>query len=463
MSPETLGTALHDLVDDVEAGSAPPDTADLWAGGRRRRRTTRLVPTLAAACVAALVGLLVWPGGAPRASVPAVGVDDTGAVRLTAYPSVIAKPQFIGTTGRPGLTAAVLTEESDPNRLYAVSPSGDVTRLVLPAAPLGYAAPPSLSPDGRWVARGFVLTDLLRGVTLPSPAARQALSSTRMPSEQPGWWSPDSRRAYVDSTNQGEITSSGLVVATDGTLTEAPLLAGGRIPVVAGWLDNDTVLAFVDVGEPGSVRLEGRTWRVGEPSWGVSTPDVEPNADGEIADESGFVRAALSPDRSRVLVTEGVTDAATSQVANTRATVHDARTGANVGMPDPEVPGDETTAAPYTSVTWDGWGCRPVWAQGHPVITDRAIRTPVPALDPGPVAVSSRYRSPCVSFAGDELRGTPMANASMVWQERAWVWGTRLLVIGALGLLTWWLTRRGGWSAGAESQRPVLPFLSSRG
>jgi hypothetical protein len=56
-----------------------------------------------------------------------------------------------------------------------------------------------------------------------------------------------------------------------------------------------------------------------------------------------------------------------------------------------------------------------------------------------------------------------MANASMVWQERAWVWGTRLLVIGALGLLTWWLTRRGGWSAGAESQRPVLPFLSSRG
>ncbi|HET7820245.1 MAG TPA: hypothetical protein VFL10_01865 [Ornithinibacter sp.] len=461
MSPETLGSALRDLVDDVEAGSAPPDTTVLWAGGRRRRRTARLVPLLAAACVAALVGLLVWPGGAPRASVPAVGVDDTGAVRLTAYPSAIPKPPFIGTPGRPGLTAAVLTEESDPNRLYAVSPGGHVTRLGLPEAPLGYAALPSLSPDGRWVARGFVLTDLLRGVTLPSPAARQGLSSTRMPSEQPAWWSPDSRRAYVDSTNQGEITSSGLVVATDGTLTEAPLLGGGRIPVVAGWLDDDTVLAFVDVGEPGSVRLEGRTWRVGDPSWEVSAPDVEPNADGEVADESGIVRAALSPDRTRVLVTEALTDAATSQVANTRATIHDARTGANVGMSEPGVSGVGTTAPAVTSVTWDGWRCRPAWRAGSPLITDRTIRTMTPLVEGGPVQVSTRYAQPCVAFAGDELLGVPTADPAQVWREHLWVWGGRLLVLLSLVGLVRWFTRRRGWRAGSAAPGP--PFLPSRG
>ena len=463
MSPDRLGTSLRDLVDDVEQGVAPPVAAELWAGGRRRRRTARLVPVLAAACVAALVALVVWPSGAPRASVPAVTVDGDGHARLTSYPSVIPKPPVISSTGRPGPSAAVLTEAADPSRLYAVSPAGDVRRLVLHEAPLGYAAPPSLSPDGRWVARGFVLTDLVRGVTVPPLPSRQGLSSTRMPSEQPGWWSPDSRRVYVDSTNQGGIRSSGLVVATDGTVTEAPLFAGGRIPVVAGWLDDDTVLAFVDVGEQGSMRLEARTWRVGESSWEVSDPDIEPNADGEVADQSGIVRAVLSPDRSQVLIAQGVTDAATSQVASTRATVHDARTGANVGMPDREVAGVETNASPYTSLTWDGWGCRPAWRQGHPVITDRSVRTTSPALDTGPVAVSSRYESPCVSFAGDELRGTPARNPSMVWQERAWVWGTRLLVVGALSLLVWWFTRRRGWRDGFESQRPSLPFLTSRG
>ena len=53
MSPETLGTALRDLVDDVEDGMAAPLASELWAGGRRRRRTARLVPAVAAACVAA--------------------------------------------------------------------------------------------------------------------------------------------------------------------------------------------------------------------------------------------------------------------------------------------------------------------------------------------------------------------------------------------------------------------------
>ena len=101
MSPDPLGTALRDLADDVEAGLVPPVADELWAGGRRRRRTARLVPVVAAACVAALVTLVVWPSGAPRASLPAVTVDDDGTARLTAYPDVIAKPPSIRTTTHP--------------------------------------------------------------------------------------------------------------------------------------------------------------------------------------------------------------------------------------------------------------------------------------------------------------------------------------------------------------------------
>lgn len=454
MSTDQVGPALHGLVDGVEEGLTPPRADDLWAGGRRRRR---LVPVLAAACVAALVGLLAWPGGAPRASVPAVGVDDTGAVRLTEYPSRIAKPPFVPSTGSPGVTAAVVVEHGDTVQLYAVSPRGAVTRLVLPDAPIDTAPRPALSPDGRWLARGFVLTDLVRGVTLPSLPVRQGLASTRMPVESTGWWSPDSRRVYVDSTNQGKITSSGLVVATDGTLTEAPLFAGGRIPVVAGWLDDDTVLAFVDVGQPGSVRLEGRTWRVGEPSWEVSAPDLEPGADGRVADDSGILRAGLSPDRRRVLLTEGITDAATSQVTQTRATVFDARTGTNVGVPDPGGTPARSTASPFESVTWDGWGCRPAWQADDPVITDRTIRTTAPMIEAGPLVVSSRYDQPCVSFAGDELRGAPTENTAAVWQERLWVWGQRLLVVVPLVVLAWWFLRRRSWREGSAAPRAFPP------
>ena len=102
MSPDRLGTALRDLVDDVEQGVAPPVAGALWAGGRRRRRTARLVPVLAAACVAALVALVVWPSGAPRASVPAVTIDGDGYARLTSYPSAIPKPPFIPASPAPG-------------------------------------------------------------------------------------------------------------------------------------------------------------------------------------------------------------------------------------------------------------------------------------------------------------------------------------------------------------------------
>ena len=460
MSPDTLGSALRTLVDDVDDGAATPAADELWAGGRRRRRTARLVPLVAAACVAALVTVALWPADPSRASVPAVQIDGDGFSRLTAYPSAIPKPPFLPNTGSPGVSAAVVGDGSDS--LFAVSTSGAVTHLVLPDPPPGISTPPSLSPDGRWLARGFLLTDLTRGATLPDLPVRQSLASTRVPSESPARWSPDSRRAYVDAPSRGEPKSSGLVVGTDGSISEAPLLASGAVPLVAGWVDKDTVLAFVGFAD-GTASLSGRTWRVGDPSWKESIVDVQWPSDGTLdGSELSSVRTELSPDGTLLLLTRKLTDSGTGVLSSTQAALFDGQTGRPLGIPDAEGrlgPVPESTG-PY--LQWGGWGCRPAWRNGLPVTTDDRIRKALIAVGDDLVSVSPRFGSPCVAFAGNDLRGTPAADKTAVWQERMWVWGGRLLVLLGIGAVVWWFTRRRSWNEGA-GPGPAPYFLPTRG
>ena len=58
------------------------------------------------------------------------------------------------------------------------------------------------------------------------------------------------------------------------------------------------------------------------------------------------------------------------------------------------------------------------------------------------VSVSSGYGQPCVAFAGDELRGTPVTNHVALWQERLWTWGVPLLGLTLLVLALWAYSRR---------------------
>ena len=432
MSPDRLGTALRDLVVDVEDGLAPPGAADLWAVGRRRRRSAQVVPLLAAACIAALVALLVWPSGLPRASVPAVQPD--GTQRLTSYPSAIPKPPFMTTTTAPGVTAAVLTEGFDSGRTFAVSPTGSVTHLVLPDA--GSAlGPPALSPDGRWLARGAQLHDLVRGVALPSPPAGTETSSTRSLGGALARWSPDSRRVYVDAIDEGEVGSNGVVIGTDGSVTDLPLLGGMRPPIVAGWLNGDTLLGVLVNAERTSLPLV--TWTPGQSGWVARGGAVEWEVD-----ESDNVRASLSTEGNRLLVsgsrlTEGSRG---DDVETTAAMMFDPVTGAQLGMPV----GDEGELRPGSAgsfVRWEGWGCQPAWRNNLPVITDGSVRGFVDtdpsgvidgSVDTELVAISGRYAEPCVAFAGDELRGTPVADMSAVWKERLYGWGVPALIVGLI-------------------------------
>ena len=459
MSPDHLGTALRDLVDDLDGVVAPPPPAELWAGGRRRRRTARLVPVLVAAWVAALVALVVWPGGAPRASVPAVRVDADGAARLTAYPDVIAQPPFPPQTATPGVTAALVPDRAFPSGLgaptagthvYAISPVGAVRKVALPPDGSGLLGTPSLSPDGRWVARGPVLTDLVTGAAVPAAAQQARLGRDRTPVGEASWWSPDSARAFVAVFDQGTPRSAGLVVGTDGSTVEVPAVEGGITPVFAGWLDDDTLLALLDLG-PDTSRLETRTWTIGEAAWRAGAVVSWGVGDSE----NDRLRALLSPDGARLLLTTTRSEPAdqpeVSQVVGTNAMMFDPRTGAQLGMPSDDGVVDASRWAPGTFVGWEGWGCRSAWKDGLPVITDGEVRGFVDTGRDGVVDgkadyrlvdVSSAYGEPCVAFAGSELRGTPVTNHVALWQERLWTWGLPIVVIGLLVLAGWGLSRR---------------------
>ncbi|HEX6888254.1 MAG TPA: hypothetical protein VF143_09120 [Candidatus Nanopelagicales bacterium] len=461
MSPDLLGTALRDLVYDAERDLAAPVAIDLWAAGRRRRVRAVAVPALVMACVATLVALTLWPAGAPRASVPAVQVDDGGTARLTAYPDVIAKPPSIPTTAAPGVTAA-LVPSGDAASTYAASPAGVVRRLSPSALPRSFFEPaPSLSPDGRWMADGFALTDLVRGTSPTTPAALARMEQRWAPLQEPGWWSPSSRLLFIGTFNQGTPVASGVVIGLDGTTTEVPLVEGGLQATFAGWLDDRTLYALLDLG-PGTTRLEVRTWSLGERAW--KAPGTIISWRDAIEGDPEMLHALLSPDGQRLLLTAPVTNPDSDALDRTDAMMFDPRTGAQLGMPSADGSVDPSTWDQGSAVSWQGWGCRPAWHDGLPVRTDGDVSgfvdRPRGLVDGTShrelVAVSSGYGGACVAFAGNELRGTPVTNHLAVWQERLFAWGVPLLLLVVLGCGVWWVLRRRNYPRRPPRRLPMI-------
>ena len=445
-STEELTRLLTGAADDIVEGhhGLGPDAPALWGRGRRATWAARGAAVGVVAAVVAAIGLAVWPTGAPRTSDPAVMVDVDGTTRLTAYPDVIAKAPNVLTTTTPGVTAAVVPGEG-PDQVYAVSPAGVVSRVPLPREESQFGAGPALSPDGRWVAHGPALSNLVTGATVPPAPARAQLERTWGSPEGPAWWSPDSRRIFVGTVNEGQPRFGGVVIGTDGSTTEVPVIVDGIAPIFAGWLDDTTLLALLDLG-PGSTRLELRTWTFGDTAWTDRGTVISWSPKDTLT-----TRASLSPDGSRLLLVSSDDTQETQSIAGTNAMMFDPRTGAQLGMPAGDGSLTPSQWGKGTAVTWKGWGCRSAWRGGLPVITDGSIRgfvdTDPTGLVDGKtttelVAVSPGYGEACVAFAGNELRGTPVTNHLAVWQERLWTWGWPLLGVDLVVLALWGWNRR---------------------
>ena len=138
-----------------------------------------------------------------------------------------------------------------------------------------------------------------------------------------------------------------------------------------------------------------------------------------------------------------------STVEGTAAMLFDARTGKQMGMPSTD--GTVSPSGQGSSFGWEGWGCRSAWHDGLPVITDGEVSGFVDTSRNGLIDgraefgladVSSGYGTPCVAFAGNELRGTPVTNHVALWQERLWAWGMPLLGLGLVVLALWGWNRR---------------------
>ncbi|MEI2776202.1 MAG: hypothetical protein V9G19_09580 [Tetrasphaera sp.] len=117
----------------------------------------------------------------------------------------------------------------------------------------------------------------------------------------------------------------------------------------------------------------------------------------------------------------------------------DVATGDRAGMPLANGEVDKKYWAFGLGVGWEGWGCRPAWHSGLPVITDRQISASH-ERDPK-ITVSNRFDLRCASFAGDRIEGQAASNRLRVVQAWLWYPGLPGLLLatfaGAVALFGW--------------------------
>ncbi|MDO5504086.1 MAG: hypothetical protein Q4G67_13010 [Actinomycetia bacterium] len=413
-----LRDSLRDLADERAADvdlHLPPSADVLWSAGVRRRRTSRMLTVGGAALLTlVLVGLGALLTGGLRGlpSLTPAAADDPAATELMSFPDYVPKPLRIADLAdRPGLRTAAITDGQDGG-VFLVDQVGSVTTVGPAAAET--AGPAALSPDGRWFSRGFDIVDLLSGEALQYDIRGEVAHQRTMVS-YPAPWTPASTRAYIDSVNQGDPESMGIVVDTaTGRTSAVPLIrVRERVDVqasggMAGWLDDDTLLAFVPAGDG---HLQGWTWRLGDAQW---TPSQLRLAWDRSAADSAGTSVSLTPDRSALLV------GASGDASAAQLLLFDAVTGA---LLETVATGDR--AAGQTQP------CAPAFRDGRPVLTqDGAARLASEGEEI--MVVSDRYAAACIAFAGNDIQGQPLDRSWARVSEYLWLGIPVLLGAGVL-------------------------------
>ena len=354
-----MSTDLQDLLRelaDVDA-SPTPDPEALFAAGRRstvRRRVTGATATLAAA---AALGYAVWPATTLDSAPPA----GTSSPTETTYPMAVGKP-LLSKYSSDHYGPKLLAISTDGGPLWLVGHNGDVVRGDMAPQP---RSAPAVSPNGQWVSFDAVVHGLTRRSYINFPFGDTRLGQ--------GLWSPDSR--YVVFPESVSEVDEGQLVDTQAP-DAAPVIlpAPTKAPfVIAGWLDGDTLLGFTS-GSPSTVELRASTWTIGDTAWretGVTLSDTTQRHMGENA-----IAPSLSPDGQSILVRwqeqteldrlplDGIPS---NEERRTQARPFRLSDGAAIPLP-----GQKGTGL----ASWDGWGCRPAWQDGRPLITDHVGASP---------------------------------------------------------------------------------------
>ena len=238
MSPDPLGTALRDLVDDVEAGLVPP------RGGRAVGRWAPSSPHRPprpgrGRCVCRGPG---HPRGLAERCPASLGARHHGRRRRNG-----------ATHGLPRCHRQAPVHPDDDGTGCDGRPRPGLGRARCDVRGVAGGGTDSGAAAARRVGVRRTLALARRSVGLPWARAhrphqwggrsrrvrtRPGSSDAWTPTAEPSWWSPDSRRVFVACVQPRGPAVRRPGVGTDGSITEVPLVAGGVAPIVAGWIDD---------------------------------------------------------------------------------------------------------------------------------------------------------------------------------------------------------------------------------
>jgi len=427
-----LGQELAALVEPVGAGSGP-DTTDLWRAGARRRRWAFLRTAAVTAAVAALVALVVWPGGWQGDAVPA----DTGQSTDRTYPSVVPQPHFPASllaAHRP--MAAAYVDDQD---LYAVDDTGRVWRA--PAAP-GQRVRAALSGDGRYLSDGWDVYDTVAGTRTrlgPQDGAR--------PVHRAGVaWDLASRRVALVQEDNGEQTA--WVGTPQGALLPAPALPvradQGAFALMVAWLDASRLVALVpapaSAEDPETSRLLAFAWTVQssdtwDPLGSLTLPTGASLAGAPAA------QASVSPDGQLLAVALDVQ--AAPRRGSSVLTWPVAGLGEESTRPRQEVR--------VSNLVVDGLSWR-----GSNVVVSRGGEARVARTDELLSTIGTGSGRP-VSWRAGAFDDAAFYNTAAVWRDRLFGWALLLGLVTAVGVLVR-VARPVAARAGLLGERYAGPF-----